>query len=520
MSLHLNKSAIIKNTVKVGGYTFFSRILGIIREVLLVRFFGVGALSDAFIMAFRIPNFFRNIFAEGAMSASFVPAFVKSVKEGNREESNGLMTLSFLFFEGIVLLLYAFVFLKTELIVNLIAPGFSPEQVAYTVPFLRVLFPFLLFVSSSSLLAGALQSVNHFFAPAFGVPLWNLVYIGSLLLALTHHLSAMIVCGGILLGGFAQFLLHLYFYFKHQFSFGAITPQVMKLFKDVLTKFCPCLLGVSIVELNLFVSGIVASFLPKGSVSLLYYGSRFMNIPLGVFAVALTSVLLPHFSRVVLYAPKRLNFYILESAKLVTWVVIPVTLVMMFVSNPLFEMVLFSKKGTSAQIAEASLILTIYLVGLLFFCLNKILLSIFYSMKDTWSTTQASGVSAITNLVGDIVGMLLWGTYGIAGAAAFSGVIMTFMCFYFLHSRHGFTFYSGNYFNFLGRYAVQLFIGSAIFLIGYYTVVMYVPSFWWLAWFKHVVGYWVFTCTWAFAVMVGLYLTRRWFRIEVYFLNR
>lgn len=520
MSMHLNKSAIVKNTLKVGSWTFVSRVLGIVREVLLVRFFGVGAMSDAFIAAFRLPNLFRHVFAEGAMSASFVPAFVKSVKEGGREESNGLMTIAFLFFEGLVLLLYAFVLFKTELIIKLVAPGFSAEQTAYAIPFLRVLFPFLLFVSSSSLLAGALQSVNHFFVPAFGTPLWNTVYIGALLIALKNNYSAMFVCGGILVGAAIQFLLHLYFYFKLQFNFGAITAHVKTLFNDVLRKFCPCLFGVSIVEVNLLVSGMVASFLPKGSISLLYYGSRFMNIPLGVFAVALTSVLLPHFSRVVLYAPKRLNFYILETAKIVTWVVVPIALVMMFFSKPLFEMILFSKKGTPAQVIEASLILTIYLMALLFLCLNKILLSVFYSMKDTTSTTISAAVSAIVNLCGDVVGMYLWGTYGIAGAVALSGITMTFMCFYFLRKKHGFTFYSGNYFNFFGRYVFQLLLGGLIFIVGYQTVHMYALRVGWLSWVNHVVGFWAFAGVWSLAIMLGVYATRRLFKIDIYFLKR
>lgn len=514
MSLHLSKRSLVKNTMKVGGLTFLSRILGLIRDVFLARFFGVGALSDAFVVAFRIPNTFRHIFAEGAMSASFVPAFVKSVKEGGREESNGLMTISFLFFEGIILCMYAFVLFKTEWVIKLLAPGYSSEQVAYAVPFLRVLFPFLLLVSSSSLLAGALQAVNHFFAPAFGVPLWNMVYIGALLLAMTHNLSAMVVCGGILLGGLVQFLLNLYCYFKQNFSFGAITPQVKTLFKDVLTKFCPCLFGASIVELNNLVSGMVASYLPKGSVSLLYYGSRFMNVTLGVFAVALTSVLLPHFSRVVLYAPRRLNFYILETVKIISWVVLPVVLLMTFFSKSLFSMVLFSKSGTQAQAAEAGGILVIYLVGLLFLCLNKVLLSVFYSLKDTWSTTKTSGVCALVNLCGDVVGMFLWGTYGIAGAASLSGIVMTFLCFYFLHKRHGFTFYSGNYFNFLGRYVTQLAIAGIIFLTGYYTFMTYVP------WATHPILYWVFAGAWSLVLMGGVFLTRKYFGLKVYFLSK
>ncbi|KKQ48681.1 MAG: Integral membrane protein MviN [candidate division TM6 bacterium GW2011_GWF2_38_10] len=520
MSLQLNKHAIIKNTVKVGGFTFLSRILGIIREVLLVRFFGVGALSDAFIMAFRIPNFFRHIFAEGAMSAAFIPVFVKSVKEKNTAESNGLMSLSFLFFEGLVLILYALILFNTPFVVRCIAPGFSEVQVAYTVPFLRILFPFLLFVSSSSLLAGALQSVNHFFAPAFGTPLWNLIYIITLLIALTNNLSSFVICFGILIGGAAQFLLHLYFFFKSGFSFGSITQPIIASFKTILAKFFPCLFGVSIVELNLLVSGIVASFLPKGSVSLLYYGSRFMNIPLGVFAVALSSVLLPHFSRVVLYAPKRLNFYILETAKSVTWIVLPFVLAMTFFAKPLFAMILSSKHGGTEHVHQACIILSLYLVGLLFFCLNKILLNVFYAMKDTWSTTKSSAISAFVNIAGDIVGMLIWGTYGIAGACAFSGIIMTFSCFYYLKKKHGFRFYSGNYFNFLGRYCTQLTVVSAGFLILFYTAQHYALTIPYLQWILTGIGFWFFAGILTFCSVLFIFVTRSLFGINLYFLKK
>ena len=106
MNLHLNKKSIIKKTMQVGGLTFLSRLLAVLREVLQINFFGVGSLSDAFIIAFRVPNFFRHVFAEGALSASFVPSMVKTVKEGRRDVTNGLMSLAFLVFQGIILIMY------------------------------------------------------------------------------------------------------------------------------------------------------------------------------------------------------------------------------------------------------------------------------------------------------------------------------------------------------------------------------------------------------------------------------
>lgn len=520
MNHHLNKSAILKNTLHVGSLTFASRILGLMRDILLARFFGVGAVADAFFTAIRIPNFFRNIFGEGAMSASFVPAFVKSVKDGNKDVTKGLMTISFLFFEGIVLVLYVAVLLKTNIVIKLIAPGFSPEQVAYAIPFLRILFPFLLFISSSALLSGALQSINHFFAPAAGPVLWNIVYIATLALALAFKLPPTVICYGCVLGGIAQSLFNLYFYLKNHFNFGAITRRSYEAFKNVLVKFFPCLFGVSIIELNLFVGTIVASFLPKGSISLLYYGSRFMNIPLGVFAVALSSILLPHFSRIVLYAPRRLNFYLLEVTKFISWVIIPFTFLFMFVSRQLFATILLSRSGTPEQITIAGWILVLYVSGLLFFCLNKILLSVFYSLKDTWATTIATMVSAGVNLTGDIIGMKIWGVYGIAGSAAISGVTLTLISFFLLKKRHQFRFYTGNYFNFLGRYLVQLLIAGLIFITSYLTIESQLMGTRLERFFLHGPGYWLLIGALSGVIMLVVFLTRRRFGIKLYFLNK
>ncbi|KKQ33143.1 MAG: hypothetical protein US49_C0002G0038 [candidate division TM6 bacterium GW2011_GWF2_37_49] len=520
MNLHLSKRDILKKTAQFGSFTFLSKILGIIREVLIARFFGVGAISDAFIMSFRIPNFFRQVFAEGALNASFIPAFIKTVKEGKREQSNGLMTLSFLAFESVILLMYVFVFFKTEWVIRLIAPGFSQEQIYYAIPFLRILFPFLFFVSSSTLFAGVLQSVNCFAVPAFGPVLWNIVYVGSLILALYWHLSPNIVCFGIIFGGFLWMVMNAFFYLKYGFRVGKITSDVVILFRDVLKRFLPCLFGVSIVELNLFVGTVVASFLPTGSLTLLYLSSRFMNIPLGAFAVALSNILLSHFSRIVLYAPRRLNYYILEVTKLVTWVILPSVLFLMFVSEPLFSTVLLVKSGNLQQTTMGAGLLRTYLIGLLFFSMNKILLSVFYSLKDTKSTMIASSISALVNVGGDISGMLLFGAYGIAGAASLSGLVMTVACFYFLRKKHKFRFYSGRYFDFLWRYLAQLLFVIASFLWGHGLFTLLIKNTYCSHFFINGFGFWVLTGALGALSMLFLFYTKKMFGIKLHFLDK
>lgn len=519
MSLNLSKRSILKKATQVGMLTFLSRMLGITREFLMIRYFGPGAALDAFIAAFKLPNFFRHIFAEGALSASFVPAIVKTVKQGNKEEANGLMSISFLFFEGLVLLLYGLVLFKTEWLLLLVAPGFSPEQIGYTIPFLRILFSFLFFISSSALLAGALNSVNHFFIPAFATPLWNVVYILTLLVCLAYKLPYTYLCFGIILGAFIQFLAHLIVFLKLGFKFGRIDAGVVAAFKSVLAKFLPCLFGVSIAELNLFISLSIASYLPQGSISLLHLGSRFAFIPLGMFAVALSSVMLPHFSRLVLYAPKRLNFYLLEVAKFVTWVIVPTMFFIMFCSQELF-LFLLGSKATPELVRQGGIILTMYTSGLLFLCVNKILLSMFYALKDTTSTAIASASCAAINIIGDLVGIRYFGAYGIGIANTVAAGAMTVLCFFFLYKKHDLKFYVASYCAFAMRYALQLTVVGGLFLALFVGAQRLATAISFGAFFAHGIGFWIVVFPLAAGSMSLLFLTRRYCNIDVYFLKR
>ena len=514
----LTKKSILTKTLQVSGLTFLSRLIAIFREFLQVSFFGLTALSDAFIVAFRIPNFFRHIFAEGALNASFVPVFVTMLKSEKKEHASGLMTLSFLFFQGILLALYAVVFLKTEWVMKLLAPGFSGDQSVYAVIFLRILFPFIFLVSSCALLGGALNAVNNFSIPAFGPALWNIFYVMSLGLCLYFKLSPVYLCFGVIVAGVAQVAINFYAYFKSDFTFGAITPGSIAAFRAVLSKFFPYLLGVSVVEINLFVGGIVASYLPQGSISILHYGGRFMNIPLGVFAVAFASVMLPQFSRLALYAPKRMGFYVLEVAKFVSWVIIPTALVGMLIAPYLFQGLFYSKKVAPELMSQAVWVLVIYLSGLLFFCLNKLFLSMFYALKDPRSTAIVSSVGALVNVVGDIVGVYFFGIYGIAGAAALSGFVMTVLCLVMLKKRHAFSFYGGMYFNFLVRYFGQLSACAMIFL-SLHKLSFLVLS--WTPWNTLFLSGFVsaaLTVFLAVCTAVLLLVTKRWFRIKLYFM--
>ncbi|MFC1894337.1 murein biosynthesis integral membrane protein MurJ [Candidatus Dependentiae bacterium] len=520
MTQILDKKSILRKTAQVGATTLLSRFLGIAREILRARFLGVGAVSDAFIMAYKIPHFLRRIFAEGALSASFIPVFIKKTKNKELKNANGLMSISFLFFEGIVFLLCLLVAIWPKFVIKAIAPGFSVEQIGYAIPFLRILFPMIFFISSSALFAGALNSVNHFFIPAFGPVLMNIVFVATLILCLTFKLSPIYLCMGILFSGLLVFLMHFAVYIKYNFGFAKIDKSSRDAFSLILKKFLPTLAGVSIIEINLFFDCIIASFLPKGSVSLLEYSGRFMNVPIGVFAVGFATILLPQFSRFVLYAPKRLNFYLLEVIKFVTFLIIPAMLFMMFIADPIFSILMLKGRTSLHSIWIAKWLLIIYLSGLCFYCLNKVLVNVFYSFHDTKTPTIALVISSLVNLGCNVIGLKLWGVFGIAGSTAISAVVLTFLCFLFLKLKYKFKFYAGNYFLFLIRYVVQLFFACAIFVTSYLMIFKYLKNTTMFLFFYQSWGYWLIVFPLIFISAFFIFLTRNLFGIKLYFLSK
>ncbi len=544
MSFALGKKSIIKKTIEVGISTLLSRFLGIWREMLTVQFLGDKILLDAFTTAFKVPNSLRKIFAEGALSAAFIPTLVRMKKKGETEQINRLMTLSFLLIEGVLILLCVLMSWHAEWLVRIIAPGWfvgtetanlfgfpvpaawaglgTPiEQVQYAVTFFRILIAFIVFLSSSSLLAGALQSVNHFFVPAFSPVLLNIVWVAGLLIGIYYHLAPASLCYFILLGGLLQFLLHLFVYYKLQFSFERVTEKTWDYFREIMNKFFPCFFSMSISEISLFIDTSFASYLPEGSIYLIYLANRFMGIPQGVFASAFSTILLPHFSRIHLYAPKRMSFYLLEVTKFVTWVTLPATIVMSFLAEKTFVTLFLSKKFTIDQAAEAKLILIAFLVGLFCLAMNKILLNMYYALHNTRVPAWVSVIGIAVNVVLNFLFVTKLHATGLALATTISAVLQTILFVLFLRIFFGFRFYYGQFFIFFARYAAQL----GVILSGAWAI-YYAISLWIATWpaslanfFLNKIGFWLWVGPLCCIVALLLYMTRHYFKVELHFLD-
>ena len=521
MSQVLHKKTIIKKTIQIGSSTLMSRFLGIIRELLMVRFLGAGILSDAFIIAYQIPNLMRKIFAEGAMSAAFLPPFVATLRK-DQHEAFSLMSLAFILFEGSLLILCALGMIFIGPIITFFAPGFPAEKVDITVSLARILMPFIFFISSSALLGGALQAIGKFFVPAFGPILLNIVFIAGILICLFMKWPVSYLCFFILFGGLLQFIQHLIAYLRSGLSFGPITRKTWQSFSGILIKFAFCAISMSVMELSLMIDIQFASQLKDGTVSLIYYANRFLGIPLGVFAVAFSTILLPHFARISTYAPKRLNFYLYESAKLVFWVTLPCMLGMIFFADKIFTTLFLSDKFSIGQAREAGYILMAFMIGLFFFSFNKIILNIFYALHETFIPMIVSLIGTAVNISFNFLFIATLKGVGLALATTISGILQTILLLYFLRKQYGFHGYMQQFWLFCLRYGLQLFITGVAFLLMYLGIMNIIskiasPSV--AHFFLEKIGFWMWVGPLSLGAGLLLYYYRSLFGVRLYFLD-
>lgn len=293
------RPAVIRNIFSVSALTLVSRVLGFVRDLLFAAVLGAGALSDAFFVAFRIPNQFRSIFAEGAFNAAFVPAFARVAAQRGQDAALVFADriFAYLFIAQLFLLAGALVFMPA--VVSMLAPGFVDDPVRFpaTVELTRITFPYLAFVSLVVLMGGVLNAVGRFAAPAATAIILNAGVIAALLAAGYFPTPAHAAAWGVVISGVLQFLLvtgvALHVNVMVEFRLPRITPEVKQFWKT----FVPATAGSAGSQIAVLADTIIASFLVTGSVSWLYYADRLNQLPTGVIAVAVGTVLLSEMSR-------------------------------------------------------------------------------------------------------------------------------------------------------------------------------------------------------------------------------
>ena len=292
--------ALLKSTGIVSAMTSLSRVSGFIRDMLYAQLFGAGAGTDAFFVAFRIPNFLRRLFAEGAFSQAFVPVFSEYQTQHQQAELRELVDQVTGTLGAILLLITALGVLAAPLLILLFAPGFSSDAGKYqlTVDMLRITFPYLLFISLTALAGGVLNSCGRFAIPAVTPVLLNLTMIAAALWLAPHmEKPVMGLAWGVFIAGVVQlgfqipFLRQIKLLPRPRWGWASAGVQ------QVLKLMLPAVFGSSVAQVNLLIDTLLASFLVSGSVSWLYYSDRLVEFPLGIFGVALGTVILPKLSR-------------------------------------------------------------------------------------------------------------------------------------------------------------------------------------------------------------------------------
>jgi putative peptidoglycan lipid II flippase len=377
---------LLKALAKVGSMTFVSRILGFVRDTLIARVFGAGMLSDAFIVAFKIPNLLRRISAEGAFSQAFVPILSEYKSQRSFDETQSLVNRVATWLGIILVVVTLLGMLAAPWIVSLIAPGFRADatKMQLTIELLRITFPYIFFISLVSMAGGVLNTYNRFGIPAF-TPVWlNVSMIAAVLFFADYFDEPIkVLAWAVFIGGFLQLVFQIPFLKQigllPKFDFKRDDEGVWR----ILKLMGPAVLGVSVAQISLILNTIFASFLITGSVSWLYYADRLMEFPTGVLGVALGTILLPSLSKA--YAGKDDAEY----SQLLDWglrltciLAAPAAVALAVLAAPLVTSLFYYGKFTPTDVAMTQQALIAYSIGLLGLILVKILAPGFYARQN------------------------------------------------------------------------------------------------------------------------------------------
>ncbi|MBT8103441.1 MAG: murein biosynthesis integral membrane protein MurJ [Gammaproteobacteria bacterium] len=406
-------------TSVVSGMTLISRILGLVRDVVFARYFGASLVMDAFLVAQRIPNMLRRFFAEGAFSAGFIPVMARYREKHDHEEAREFVdAVSGTF--GIVLFLVTFVgVIASPLLVLIVAPGFIGDGGDFDLAalMLRFTFPYLLFVSLTAFAGGILNTYGRFGVPAFTPVILNVVLIvAAVWVSPMLEQPVMALAYAILVAGICQLLFQLPFLAKiHAFPRPVWAPThtgVRRAFRLMV----PAIFGSSVAQINVLIGGIIASLLPVGSISYLYFSDRLMEFPLGLFGIALATVTLPTMSRLWASDDKTEFQQTLDwSMRLALLIVVPAAAGLIVLAGPLIATLFYGGIFDERSVGMTMLALRAYAFGLIGFSFVKILAPAFFAREDTKTPVRMGLIALGVNLLLSIASAWYLTAVGYAG---------------------------------------------------------------------------------------------------------
>jgi len=426
----MSKSKLAKHTGSMSIAVFLSRLLGLLRDVLMTNFFGTSYVADAFQVAYQIPNLLRKLFGEGALSAAFVPVYNEiGIKKGKKAQIDfALNVLSILC--ALLMILCGAGMLLAPIIVKILAPGFTPETTLLAAKLTRIMFPYLLLIGFSSTLISILNSHDYFFIPGLSSAFLNIGIITLMgIYLLIYEQSAdeqkiVVWSVGVIFGGILQTIVNFPILKKIGFRLKIILNINNEALRTVWTKFIPGVWGLAIRQVNLAADMILASLLVTGSIAALNYGNRLMQLPLGIIGVSAGVAVLPLFSR---YIAEEKWDELIDGLRFslvsIAFIMIPVTAIMAIFGKDLIALIFMRGKFDSVSLDMTYKAFLFYSLGLTFFSMNRILIPIFYAHKNTKTPVKISAVIVLINIILNIVLMQFLQHAGLALATTISALI-------------------------------------------------------------------------------------------------
>ena len=438
---------LLRSSGVVSFFTMLSRFLGLARDVVFARVIGAEALADVFFVAFKIPNFFRRLFAEGAFAQAFVPILGEYREKGSAAAVRELVSRVAGNLGLTLIFITLFIVVASPLMAAIFAPSWymdNPSKFAATSEMLRITFPYLLFISMTGLAGAVLNSYDRFAVPAFTPLLLNVTLIVAALIgAPLFDQPAYALAWGVLFAGIIQFIFQLPFLRSiHMLPMPRVDWQHSGV-KKVLALMAPAIFGVSVSQINLLLDTVLATFLPTGSVSWLYYSDRLSELPLGVFGIAIATVILPNLSRHHIAQSNQAFSQTLDWAlKMILVVAVPAAAALMLLAEPiLVTLFYYGEVMTLRDMSMASLSLKAYAAGLIAFMLIKVLAPGFFARQDMRTPVRIGVIAMALNMLFNLMLVIplhkYWqiGHLGLAAATSLSAFINAILLFLSLRKK-------------------------------------------------------------------------------------
>lgn len=468
---------LFKSTSVVASMTLLSRILGFVRDIIAARIFGATAAVDAFYIAFKIPNFMRGLFAEGSFSTAFIPTLAE-YKQTKSQQEVAAFIAHITGVLGFILLVVSIAgILGSKGLVTLFAPGLDPYRFQLAGEMLRVTFPYLMLISLTALAGAILNCYGLFWVPAFTPALLNVCLIATAF-GITHYFKVPVEAQawGVLLAGFLQlgfqlpFLKQLNLLRKPLFNWR--DPGVQKVLKLML----PALFGSSIGQISLLLNTVFASFLVAGSVTWLYYSDRLAYFPLGVFGVALLTVILPHLSRQhAAKTPEAFSSTLNWGLRCNLLIGIPASVTMLILSGPLIVSLFHYGKFTDHDVFMTQRSVIAYSIGLQAFMLIKVLAAAFYAQQNIRTPVRIGIAALVVNMLLNVLLIMPLKHAGLALASSLSAWLNAGLLLRGLRMRGMFQWQSGWLI-----FTLRLLFANSVLALFLYWVAAALPV--WLSW--------------------------------------